>query len=197
MRELVLLKIGEMVGNQSRGESITFALHFESRQQTFSDIARPTPNRVKMHDSLPCILNNLLGPTTHRRNFFIRGVEPAVGVEIADYADGRVTYIPFDRTHVKLPLEMIGKRWSPGKKLFKGGGILFVFDLLRLITRVEVILKLSPKINFLKSIARGFLTHQLVANGILTQVSSNRLTIAPLSLGLTFNTHLRQRSGIS
>src|ERR1700730_2066929 len=186
MRELVLLKIGEMVSNQSRGESITFALHFELHQQTFSDVACPTPYRIKVLDSLSCILNNLLGPTTHRRNFLVRGIEPAVRVEIADYADGCIAHVPFNRTHVKLPLEMIGKRWGPGQKLFEGGRILFVFDLLRLITRVEVILKLSPKINFLKSIARGFLTYQVVANGILTQIRRcKRLTLATLAFTLS------------
>src|SRR5437660_1390634 len=105
MRELVLLKIGEVVTNQPRAKPIAFAFYFELHQQTFSDITCPTTYRVKVHDCPPGLLNNLFGPTTHCRNFLIGSIEPAVRVEIPDYADGCVAYLPFNRTHVKLPLE--------------------------------------------------------------------------------------------
>ena len=70
----------------------------------------------------------------------------------------------FDRAHVKLPLEMVGKRRRPGQKLFEGRRIFLVFDLLCLVTGIEIVLKLPAKIDLFKSIARRFVTDAVVAN---------------------------------
>src|SRR5256885_10207986 len=51
---------------------------------------------------------------------------------------------------LKLPFEVLAQRRRPGQKLFKGRRVFFVFKLLRLVARIEVILKLASKIHFFK-----------------------------------------------
>ena len=111
----------------------------------------------------------------------IRRVQPAVGIEVANHADRRVADVPLDRTHVQLPLEMIGERWRPGQKLFESRRVFFVLDFLSFVSRVEVILKLPAKINFLKRIARAFLADDLVANRVFTQIRGRNFMCLRLS----------------
>ena len=57
---------------------------------------------------------------------------------------------------MQLPFEVLAQRRRPGKKLFEGGRVFLVLELLCLVTRVEVILKLPSKIHFFKWVARRF-----------------------------------------
>ncbi len=96
------------------------------------------------------------------------------------------------RTHVQLPFQMVRKRRRPGQKLFKGWRVFFVFDFLSLVAGVEVVLKLTAKINLLKSIARRVFTHDIVADGVFTEIGRGEFVRVTAIDALSFSVDGRQ-----
>src|ERR1043166_5856516 len=155
-----------MFTNQPGRETIAFAFHLELNEQTLPDVARAATDRVQAHDRLPRFFDFFFSPAAHRGNFLIGRIQSAVRVEIANDDYRSIADFLFDRTHMKLPLEVIGERRRPRQKLFEGWGVSLVFYFLSFIARVEVVLKLPAKIDLFKRIARSLFTDNLVANRV-------------------------------
>ena len=181
----MLLQLWQVITNQCRGETIALTTNFELHKQTLSNSTRATTDRVQTHDRLTGYFDNLVRPSAHGGNLFIRRVKPAVSIQIPDDANCRVAGLALDRTQMQLPFEMIGERRRPGQKLFKGWRVFFVLNLLSLVTRIEIILKLAAEVDLLKWIAGRFLTNDLVANGILAQVRASNLGTLAFTLGVS------------
>src|SRR6185503_596306 len=113
---------------------------------------------------LPRALDNFFGDLLHPRDFFVRGVETSVGVQIADHGDRGILHIAIDGGHVELPLEMFRERWWARQKLFEGGSVFLVFDLLRLVTRIEIVLKLASEIDLFEGIALSLVRWTFIRN---------------------------------
>ena len=78
VRQLVLLQFCEVVANQLGRQPISFAAHFQLRQQTLAHIARATANRIQPHHELTRALNYLFRPTALRRDLFVGRIQPAI-----------------------------------------------------------------------------------------------------------------------
>ena len=82
-------------------------------------------------------------------------MQPAVFVQVSNYYFRGVTNLALLAIHVQLPFQMFGERRRFGQKLFEGRRVFLVLKLLRLVSGIEVVLKLAAEIDFLKSIARS------------------------------------------
>jgi hypothetical protein len=65
---------------------------------------------------------------------------------------------------------MVRKGRGSCQKLLEGWRVFFVFDLLGLVARVEVILKLASEVDLLKRIARCIITGDFVTTTLLTEI---------------------------
>ena len=57
---------------------------------------------------------------------------------------------------MQLPLEVFCERWRLGQNLFEGRRVFLVLKLLRLVSRIEIVLKLTTEIDFFEGGARRF-----------------------------------------
>src|SRR2546427_2799122 len=154
MWQVVLLQLFKMIANQLNRQPLSFAASGELRQQTFAHVAGATTDGLKGHDNRPCLFHNLVRPAPGCCNLFIGGVQAPVLIKVSDYAFSRLANFALGVIHVELPLQMLGERRWLSEKLFEGGRIFLILKLLRLVTGIEVILKLTSEIDFLERVAR-------------------------------------------
>src|SRR5262249_36266368 len=92
-------------------------------------------------------------PPALHRDLFIRRVQPAIFIQIPDDSFGCIANFTFGTVHVELPLKMVGEgRWSR-EKLLESRSVFFVFEFLRLVPGIEIVLKLATEVDFFKWIA--------------------------------------------
>ena len=82
-----------------------------------------------------------------------------------------------DVEHVQLPLEMLAERLGMRKKLFEARSVVFVFDLLSSVARIEIVLEFTSVIDLFKCI-RGF---GMMSSSI--SPSEKLLSAGPFSVG--------------
>ena len=90
-------------------EMIRDAVRDFAKQELWPNAARWDREHIfprEAHQGLAGTLDNLFRNFLHLRHLFVRRVETAVGVQVADDADRRIDQFTVDRAHVKLPFEM-------------------------------------------------------------------------------------------
>src|SRR5215207_1584902 len=109
MREFVLLQVRKMFAYQLCRQPVALTQNFKLDQQTLLNVSRATTNRIETHDSLAGTLDDLLENLLHRSHLFIRRMETAIRIQIADHTDRRIDGFTIERAHVKLPFEMVSQ----------------------------------------------------------------------------------------
>ena len=154
MGQLVLLQLFQMISNQLCRQPVGLTACFQLRQEALAHVARAATNRLEPHHNRAGSLNQVFRPATLRRDLFVGGVEPSVRIEITNDGLGGIAQIAFRAIHVELPFEVFSQRRRPGQELFKSRSVFLVFEFLRLITGIEVILELATKVDLFKRITR-------------------------------------------
>src|SRR5437870_11536397 len=145
-----------MIANQLGREAVSFGTCFKLSQQALAHVAGATTDGLEFHHNLSRALDDFFGPSTLRSNLLVGGVQATLFIQVADDDFRRVAHITFSAIHVKLPFQMFGKRRAPCQKLFESWGVFFVLELLRFVSRIKIVLKLTAKVHFFKSIAGSF-----------------------------------------
>src|ERR1041385_8612576 len=78
---------------------------------------------------------------------------------------------------------MFGERWWTRQKLFEGGSVFLVFDLLCFVTGIEIVLKLAPEIDLFESIALRFVSAAVLRNSFFVVRRRHGLAAIHLAIG--------------
>src|SRR5829696_3710228 len=171
----MLLVFRKVFADQLRCQPLAFAQHFELDQQTFLHLAGAATNRIETHHFLTRALDNFFRDFRHRRDLFVRGAETSISIHIANNGSGSIAHISMKSGHVELPLEMFSQRWWTCQKLFEGGSVFLVFDLLCFVTGIEIVLELASEVDLLKSIPLWIVSDAFVGNSFFVFRGCNRL----------------------
>src|SRR5712664_4533341 len=156
MRQLVLLQFLEMIADELSSQPVRLTPRLELRQEALAHIASSTTNRLEPHHNPARPLNQFFMPAALRRDLFVGGVQASVRIEIAYHGLSGIAQVAFRAIHVKLPLEVLSQRRRPRQELFESRRVFFVFEFLRFITGIEIVLKLATKVDLFKRITRVF-----------------------------------------
>src|SRR5882762_196845 len=143
MRQLVLLQFLEMIANELSSQPVRLTPRLELRQKALAHVTRSATNRLEPHHNRARPLNQFFSPATLRRDLFVGGVQPPVRIEIAYHGLSGVAQFAFSAIHVKLPFEVLSQRRGPSQELFESRRVFFVFEFLRFIAGIEIVLKLA------------------------------------------------------
>ena len=161
--------------DQSRRQTIAFAEHFQLDQQRLLHVARAATDRIETHHCLTRTLDDLFRNLLHRANLFVGRIETTVGVQVSDDADRRIDQLAVRSSSCSVAIRDVRPVMAVCQKLFEGGSVFFVLDLLRFVAGIEVILKLTSEVDLFKRIALRFVRHAFFAAAFFVFAGGQRL----------------------